>query len=364
MKLCTFRRGICLAAAVLLPIGCGWLSDADRIVIARMHDRVIRREDLNRVLRDMQPEERPFIKNRGDLLRVLEQMVDRIVKEKLAEDLQKQGKLDMPRELAAQRFDMLFPRYISMIQNYEKFGLTEQDRAGLQQEREMRIDKIEKEMLGEFALLHRLQEEMKNGTLTATDEELRREYELRREDLYHFETVRFEGVIFPVQQPEASALAAKAQERMKAGERPDDIAAEYAATGKGVPIASAIENDPRKADRYGAFWQQVSGARPGDIAGPLYIRGWERAVTSESGEPASEPIPEAFLVCKIMDARPPMPKTFEEAKEDLRPILLYAKLVKKLREENGVVILEHKLPDPAAYGGAGPRSVFDQQDVS
>ncbi len=340
---------------------CGWLSDADRIVIAKTKDGVIRREDLKRTLRDMQPEERPFIKNRGDLLRVLEQIIDRQVKEKLAKQMQEEGKLALPRELAAQRFDMMYPRYIAMIQNAEKLGISDADRSAIQQEREMRIDKVEKEMLGEYAVMLRLKEEMDNGTLTATDEELLKEYELRKDDLRHFERVRFRGVLFPVDQPNASTIAAQTQERLRNGENPDTVISEFAAAGKGIPIDSVLENDPRKADRYGMFWQEASGAKIGDIVGPIFVRGWERAVQNAAGETVTEPIPDSFLVCKIIESAPSTPKTFEQAKEDLRPIVLYGKLIKKLREENGVEVYEKKLPDPSAYGASGPRSIFEEQ---
>lgn len=348
---------------VLASGGCGWLSDADRIVVARMKDGVIRREDLKRTLREMLPEERPFIKSRGDLLRVLEQMIDKQIKNKLAEQLKQEGKIQVPRELAAQRFDAMYPKYITMIQNAEKLGISDGDRSSLEQEREMRIDKVEKDMLGEYAVMYRLKEEMDSGKLTVTDEELQKEYELRKQDLLHFERVKFEGILFPVDQPDASALAAQVQQRMAKGESPSNIVAEFAATGKGIPISSVLDNDPRKAERYGAFWQQASGAKVGDVVGPIFIRGWERASQNAAGETVSEPIPDSFLVCKILESAPPTPKTFEQAKEDLKPIILYAKLIKKLREENQVEIYEKKLPDPAAYGGSGPKSIFDQQNM-
>jgi hypothetical protein len=70
------RICIAAAAAALVFQGCAWLADPDRIVVAEIDGEPIRRADLNQLLREMMPEERPLIRTRSDLLEVLEDHVD------------------------------------------------------------------------------------------------------------------------------------------------------------------------------------------------------------------------------------------------------------------------------------------------
>lgn len=339
--------------------GCGRLTDPDHIVVAKVGDRLVRRADLNEVLRNMMPEERPLIRTRGDLLRVLENHVDRLVKHKLAEDLQGQGKIRMPRELAAQQFDARFPSYRASLENADQMGLSNADKAFLEQERDLRIDRLQKDLLGEAAIYYRIREALEAGNLTITEQEFEEEFSYRKEELRHYEELVFEGICVPASQQGASTLATEVYNRMKAGEDVSALAAECETAGTGFPLNSGLPNDPGMAHKFGPFWEQASGAPPGAVIGPVFISGWEAARPAPDGQIESQRIPDAFLVCKVIQAVPERPKTLEEAKPELSVGIFYAKMIRKLREENGVEVYEDNLPDPAAYDSSAPRSVLD-----
>ena len=353
--------GLVAAFVATFAAGCGWLADPDRIAVAKINDKVIRREDLEKVLREMLTEERPHIRSRSDLLRVLEDHIDRTLKHALAAELQEQGKIDVSREVAANQFDAMHPKYRSYIENGEAMGMTQSERTYFQEEREILINRLRKDLLGEAAVEYRAIEESKAGTLTITDQEYRDEYEYAKEELKNYETVAFEAVYFPKDQPDASTIATRALERLRAGEEIRDLAAEYTAAGTGFSLNSVLRKDPRSSQKFQSFWQQASGAKTGDALGPIFITGWHRTQADDQGRVNVALIPDAFLVCKVRQAVPESVKSLEEAKPELAARLLYAKMIRKLREENGVEVYEERLPNPAASDDSAPKSIFDEQ---
>ncbi len=340
--------------------GCGWMADADRIVVARVGDEVIRREDLQNVLREMMPEERPIIRTRDDLLDVLEEHVDRKMKDKLVDIHEGSEEVHVPRELAAQRFDALFPEYRRYIMYGDQMELSPADVAFFETEREFRIDRMQRDMLGDAAIMFRLRQAVEAGELTVSEEELEEAYEERRDDLVNLETIVFDGIVFPGEVEGASTLATGAYERLREGEDVSALAAEYAAAGTGFPLSSELQNDPRTQDRFRTFWQQASGAEAGDILGPIAIRDWEVALIDDQNRVSSRPIPQAFLVCEVIESSPARPMTLDEARPLLEESVLYEKKKEQLYEEFGVEIYPEQLPDPAGFTEEGPRSVFDE----
>ncbi len=355
------QQGLLLLGITLVVTGCGLLADPDRIVVAKLNDRVIRRADLNDLLRNMLPEERPLIATRGDLLRVLESYLDQIVKEKLAESFQREGTISVPWELAANEFDARFPKYRFSIENAEQMGMSEAEKAYFEQERDLRIDQIHKKLLGEAGVWYRINQEIKNGTLAIKEEEFEEEYKYRKDTLRHSETIHFEGIVIPLAQEEASTLAANICERLKAGEAIHDVAGEVLASGKGFPLNSALKNEPTSGYKFASFWEQAAGAQQGDVLEPIVIRGWEMVQSGPEGRTKTTLIPDAYLVSKVIEVVPERPKTLEEAREDLARSICYARMIKQLREENGVEIYEDNLADPAAYTSSEPQSIFDER---
>lgn len=352
-----------LSLTFLAAAGCGLLADPDRIPVAEIDGEPVRRGDLDRLLREMPAEERPHIQTRGDLVRVLESYVDDLIKQRLAEEAAANGEPLVPREEAALRFDATNPQIRMAIERGPRMDppLSPSDVAALEQQREDRIDDLHEEMQGEAALMRRGQEAYEAGDIEISEEEYRREYDFQRARLKHFETLYFDGVYVPVVQEDAERLAALARQRIDAGEGVAELAAEYTTDGTGFPLNSALENDPARYMKTGRFWEQAAGAQPGDIVGPLFIRGWEAVRQDGDNGPSSIRIPDAYLVARITQVDPERPMTLEEAKPLIRPALLYGKMMAQIRDDLNVTIHEERLPSPSGYGSQAPRSVFDAE---
>jgi hypothetical protein len=366
MRVCSWLCSLVLLATVFGLSGCGWLADPDRVAIAEMDGKPIRMLDINKHLREMLDAERPFIKTRGDLRRVLQEYIDTAIKKQLADSLPPDA-VTVPREIAAARFDARHPDFRATVEMGEKMGMSEAERNMMRDERERRIDLLHEKLRGEAALIHAARKALGidapdgQATMEITDEEFRNEYEALKEELFTPETVLFDGVYFPRSQDGAAALASSAFTRAQAGESMTALAAEFAAAGTGFPINSGIQNDPALAFRYGTFWEQAAGASAGDVVGPIFISGWEAARQGANGQSTAVRIPDAFLVCKIVRSQPPAQMSMTEARPMLAPRIASAKMIEKLRDEHGVKIHEDRIPNPGGHRGGGPRSIFDEK---
>ncbi|MBN2309469.1 MAG: peptidyl-prolyl cis-trans isomerase [Candidatus Hydrogenedentes bacterium] len=343
-----------LGVVGVLSAGCGLIADKDRIRIAKINDRYVTRGELSRVIREMPADERPRIVTQGDVLNALQNYIDHLVKQAAAAELKGEGKIHVPREDAAMLFDMRHPEYRVKVTNPQDYNLTQSDLQFWEQEREIGIDRVVKQILGEQAVAYLIREALNDGVLTITDEEYEKEYELRRFDLKNYERVTVRGVYFPEGHPEATSLAADAVKRMKSGETPEDVASQYTEAGAGI-LETQVVNDPRLAAKFGPFWEQASGADKDSVVGPVFIRGWVKQEMTIQGEVTQQQLPNAYFVCVVLNRTPETPKTLEQAKKDLQPSILYAKMMERLREQSRVEIYEDKLPDPSMYD---TRTVF------
>lgn len=327
--------------------GCGYIADKDRIRIATLDGKAITRGDLTKILHDMDAEERPTIKTRGDLLKALQNSIDTRLKQELAKTLKDQGKIHVPRELAERLYLIKHPEQIGMMSNPEEYNLTPRDIEFMKQERELGIDEALAALEAEQAVAFRIEEAMKSGLIQIQDEEYQREYESRKHELKHYEKVGFRGVFVPASNPDANSIAASMVGRLHAGESIEVVAAAYA-DAKADILEAQLSNDPRN-QKFAGFWQQAAETRPGDIVGPVFIQGWERGRADAQGKLISERLPDSMLVAQIVEEIPETQKTLEESKETLTPLILYAKVMDQLRKEHGVSIFEESLPDPSMY---------------
>lgn len=360
------RRGYGLArysvGALIVIVGCGMIADKDRIKIAEIEGTSVTRGDLMRLIREMPDEERPLIRSKGDLLRELNKYLDNRIKEPLGEQLAQEGKINVPREVAAMLWDRAHPDWRQFLdaQNLSEYNLTEADRKVMKEEREDGIDRIHRKLQGETAVHYLTREGRKNGTLTIPEEECRRQYQLRSNELKYPEQMDIAGFCFPSDPADkgvqASVAAAAVLKRMTAGEDLSKLAQELAENQVAVPFQTRIPNDPRMP-QYAGFWDQASGASRGAILGPLFISGWPIG-KSEDGRTAI--LPDGFLVCVVLARTDERPKTFEEAKEELMEELGYAKTIERLRQEKGVKVFDQKLPDPSEFDENRADSIFDQ----
>jgi hypothetical protein len=332
-------------------MGCGLIAEKDQIKVAKLNDRYITRGDLARVIREMAPEDRPTIRNKGDLLRVLSNYLDEQIKRALAAQLESANKIYAPREAAEQQFDVAHPEYRDSLrmQNPEDYELSKADVEFLKSERELGIEKMRQAMLADAALTYQATEALRKGEIQITEGEYAREYKLRQDELKKFEAVGFVGIWFPASWPEAAAQAARVREHLDSGANFDEVVAEFRAQNPALVLEATIENDPN-AESFVGFWRAASGAQPGNIIGPVFLPSFARVGVSDEGQPITQQLPEAYLVLKVLRHRPETVKTLEEAKPDLIGNIVIGNMMERLREENGVEIYDDKLPDPSFEG--------------
>ncbi|MDX9975035.1 MAG: hypothetical protein RBU21_18765 [FCB group bacterium] len=344
---------LCLLTLVLVISGCGWFIDKDRIVVAQIGERKISRGELAQVIRDMPDDERPLIRSRGDLRRTLEVYVDEQIRQDLAEKLG--DKLNFPRKVAEAEFDARHPEYQG-VQSMAAANVSEDYKIGRQEaqimrdEREAGIDRVHKRNLGRAAVLYRAREAVKNNTLAATPEELAEEYRLRGNEFKRFETILFLAIRFPGNEATALNEAAKVMQRVQAGEKFETIAQQYHAMNPDLVFTSAIENNP-DIEKFKGFWQQASGAEPGQVIGPIFMPRSDR-VDQQTG--AVEQVGGGVVNLMVVERTPERQKSLEEATPELMQPIIEAKMMEQLRAEYDVKIFADKLPDPSFTDEQGP----------
>lgn len=342
-------RGVAIAALVLLALAssCGMIADKDRIKIATLNGKPITRGDFDKVLRDMSPKERPLIRTKGDLLTAVQNYLDKCVRYENAEQLVADKKIFVRRDLAEAILRVREPELFVDIQNPEDYKMKQEDMKYLEEDRQIRIDEMLKELEAEQGVLYRIDEAIQNSTITITEDEYKTEFDLRSAELMHPERLEFTGVLIPGATEEARAASVKAAQQLRAGTPPDDVVKEFADL-KAQIIQAELANDPTKT-KFAPFWQQAAGAQPGGVIGPIPIQGWTEATQDAQGKVTERPYPNGMLVCLITGRTEPTPKTLEEAKPELQHGILYGKVMEQLRKENGVQIFEDKLSDPGMY---------------
>ncbi len=365
------RRAIvaALALATLVVLGCGQLTDKDRIRVAKIGDRYITRGDLFKLIRETPDAERPMIRNRSDLLRVLNQHIDRRIKLPLGRQLAEEGKIEVSRDAAREEFfrrrgddaemlrhswQMEVPPPGVVTPLMEVYGLTP---ALLQLNKdavEEGTDRVLAELLGEQAVQYLAAEALRDGRITLDANELEREYQFMKEQLTTFEEISFLGVRFPTHLEDAAAMASQVREQVDAGESFDDIIQYYReqdeAQQVGYIIQSDIANNP-ELERFRGFWSAASGAQPGDIVGPVYLPAYQQVVEDREGRARAMQMPDAYLIFRVLEHQPERALTLEEARPIVAAPLLKAKMMRILRDERDIEVYEENLPDPGHAQG-------------
>ncbi len=350
-----WARWMCFA--VVLSVGCGYIADKDRIKIARVDGDYITRGDLEQAIRTMSADERPIIRTKGDVRRALENLIDKQIKDELADGMRKEGKIHVDRELARQITIAKHPEQFVDIKNPEDYGQEEGSEQYRKQEQEYLIDDEVHRLEAEQAVYLKIKEAVENGTLKPTEQEYQQEYDLRKEDLKHPERIAISGLLIPGSGEASVGAASAVRGRLATGESAEDIASEMRNVNASV-IESALENSGNA--KYAGFWQQASGAQKGDILGPIYVTGWEAIRQNAQGQSVAQRLPDGVLVCRVTDYTPPVQMTLEEAKPELDRDILYAKMMDLLRKEHGVEIYDDNLPDPSMYE-TGQSVILQQQ---
>lgn len=356
MNTARFRFGVLLISLVLLVItsGCGMIADKDRIRIAKINDDYVTRGDLYRVLREMPDDERPAIRNKGDLLHVLNTYIDEQVKAPLVPVVEQQigqGKELVPRQAAAQRFFAEHPddnyQVMYQIQDPAAVDMTQTQLDLEKQVIELRIDRVFDKMKADAAVMYTAVNAYKNKESVIEDREFEQEYGFRKDSLKTLEWTKFRAIRFPEFEADPLRSAADIRRRINAGETFEAVYNEMAAKKPSSVIESEIENNP-SLERFKGFWMSASGAEKGTVLGPVFLPEYQMMVEVQ-GRTSSRNMPAAYLVLEVLDHKAERTLTLDEAKPKLAPTILVSKMMQRLREQNRVEIYEDKLPDPSLF---------------
>lgn len=358
-----------LVAGVLMMSGCGQITDKDRIRIAKIDDRYITRGDLFKLIREMPDTERPMIRSRGDLLRVLNDYIDTRVKLPLGKKLAAEGKVSVDREQAREQYfresgdqeeqlramwRMEVPKSGEITPMMELYGLTPEllqfNKDNIEEETDRTVEKLQAEQAVEYLAV----EAVKAGKITIDEQEIQRDYGFMKDELVTFEELQFVGIRFVADDPEAATKAAGVRDRIVAGESFDALAAEYdakgAAEGRQYVFQSGIMNNPA-LEKFRGFWAAASGAEPGSVIGPVYLPVYQQVARDNEGHTKTMDMPAAYIIFKVLEHKPAGVLDYEQAKPFVVKPLLISKMMHLLRDERGVEVYQDKLPDPAQMQG-------------
>lgn len=358
-----------LTLLIVAACGCGQIADKDRIRVAKIGDRYITRGDLFKLIRETPDNARPLIRNRSDLLRVLNQHIDSRIKLPLGRQLAAEGKVSIPRDFAREQFfresgdeeehlrtmwNMEVPPSGAVTPMMQLYGLTPELLQFNKDNIEEGTDRMVEKLQGEQAVEYLAMEALQDGRITLDESEIQRDYEFMKDQFVTFEELNFIAIRFVDEQDVALGKAAEVRDRLDAGESFDALLEEFAAKGqregKQYVFQSEIMNNPTLA-RFRGFWTAASGAETGDIVGPVYLPAYQQIAQDRTGRTQAVEMPAAYLIFKVLDHTPEGVLEYEKARPLVARPLLLAKMLHLLREERGVEIYEDKLPDPSHFQG-------------
>lgn len=360
-------------AVSTLLTACGVMIDKGRIPVAKIGDKPFTRADLSAHLRRMNDTERPRIRNKADLIRVLNNYIDDEVRTTMAARLAENTgelagmaeKLYVPMSVATDRYIKQSgdeANQIKMIllsplppQGEEtplmrEFGMDHRQWRARRDYYEIQVENLRDKLQGDVAIQYLAAKALKEGKMTLDPEAMQREYDVKKDDLKRLETLAFYAIEFPAAKPGASEAAAALRARIDKGESFDALAAEFQAKDPNSVSNSAIENNPT-LEKFRTFWTAASGAEPGAILGPVFLPSSGRVRVDAQGKPVQYQAPDAYLVLKVLEHEAERTLTLQEAAGSLTPELAYAQELKALRKELNVEIYEEQIPDPRSEGG-------------
>jgi hypothetical protein len=359
-----------LFLAGLLAAGCGMIADKDRIVIARAGGENITRGDLFRIIREMDDRERPNIRNKGDLLRVLNAHLDEQIKLPLGRELdaslapeERERYLALAREQVFRENEEMNYRAVYAMEPPADGQPTPAMQAynisvlGLRNMKDLiddQVDTLFEKLMAELALMRLAEQALEAGELDLDRDDLIIEYELRREEFRQYEWIKFDAIRFPNSR-EGAVAAAQLREQAAMGGTFDAVLERVAGEMPDrVMLSQEIEHNTDDA-KFADFWRDVAGAKPGSVLGPVFLPE-HQGIAVHGDQMVSKTVPSAFLTVKVLDHRPAETLTLDQvlARPDtLRSLAMpvaQAVMMEKLREQRGVEIYEDRLPDIGALG--------------
>ncbi len=367
------RTGKLLVVILLFVISaCGKIGDPETIRIARIDNEYITRGDLYKILREMDDRERPKITSRGDFLRVLNQQIDLRIKIPLGKKLAEEGKITLNRDLAREQFfrlagdeqeqlraiwDIPIPEGDAITPLMQVYNLTPATLRTMKEYIEQETDKIYERLLGDQAIVYLVGEDVKAGKLDVSQEEIEREYNLKKDNYHFFETIRFRGIFVPTSIPNSANICSEYRKQIDKGKDFDNLVNELLMQKESVVIApeikniiiseSEIENNPNSA-RFRGFWSLAEDAEEGTILGPVYMPEFQSMAQDGTGKMIAQVMPDSYVVLKVLEHRPERTPSIDEVKHLLIPPILIAKKMEELRRLHNVEVYEKKIPEPSS----------------
>ena len=362
-------RAVCLPLmlfSAILPLfpGCGYIADKDRIVVAELDGRKITRGELYQIIREMPDNERPEIRNKGDMLRVLNTYIDEQIRIPLGKELDQKLPEEQRQVLRAQAREEVFTRNEdynfraihamevpadgSATPAMQDLNITARGMQNMKDLIENNTDIVYEKLLGSLAVQARAALALQQGQMRISEDLLKQEYELRKGEFMAFEWIKFRAIRF-MATPEGIAESAVVRQRIEKGETFDALFTEYAAKDVRYVIESEIENNPA-LEKFRGFWDNASGAETGQVIGPVYLPSYTQSM-EQSGKVTNVQMPDTYLVLQVLEHRPARPMTIEEARPQLLMPLATAQMTEQLRTEHGVQIYEDMLPDVGSFNG-------------
>ena len=344
----SYRRTAIAVLVLVTLTSCFGIIDKGRRRIAVMNGKAITRDDFDKVLREMSPKKRPLIRTKGDMYSAVQNYLDKCVRDKNAETLLASKKIFVPRELAEAVLRMREPEVFFEIKNPEEYEMKQEDMKYMAQEREYRIDEMLKELEAEQGVQVRIDDAIKESSIPISDKEYADEFAVMKDKLNHPEHVVFTGLLVPGATQETRQVAAEVARKMQSGTSPEEIAKSMP-EGQAIIIKAELAHDSANP-KFAPFWQQAAGTKVGDVFGPIFIQGWMETTQDAQGKESQNPYPAGLMVAVTTGRTDETPNTLEESQPELQRSILYAKVMDKLRQENGVQIFEDQLADPGMYG--------------
>lgn len=347
----------CAAASAILCAlflgGCGYIADKDRIVIARFGGEPITRGDFKDYLSELPDEERPLIQTLNDALDALNFWINDRIKADLAKTLSAEGKIQVSRDVAREQYFQKHPEFRNAYELADPtpLGISQGELAAIQYEIEAGTDEEVERLLREEALRYTIQQAAQNRTISIAPDEIRREYESRKNDFVRYEFIEFFGLQFPIEMPQWAALSGEARRRVDSGESFNDVVSSFVSRDPGFGLPrSGLQNDPG-ADRFKSFWATVHGAQKGQIVGPVLLPAHDEYVADpQTGQPVKRTRPAAQVLIEILNSEPERLKTLDEAVNEVASTLATQKVIAQLRAERGIEVYPDKMENPGGVG--------------
>ena len=362
------RKLASLFLASALLAGCGMIADKNNIRVAMMDGEAITRGDVYDYLRAFPENERPQVNNQGDLLMVLNRMLDERLKVALVEEKGDAYPSTINRDAMREQFfrslgdeadqyravwSMEVPADGKATPLMEVYGLTAEGMSEMKRYIEERTEAMFQRARGDEVLAMVIREAFQKGELPLDEKSLALEYKFREADLKRPESVTFTAIRFPAS-PEGAKAAADVRTALGEGKSFSELAQANQAKDASSVFEGTLSHDPNNS-RMESFWTQATGAEINSIIGPLFMPETQQVAIDANGQERPVVQPESYLIALIQNRTEERTLTIEESKPLLAPPLLISAMMQKLRQQHGVEIFEDNLADPSDFSGIGQK---------